>query len=307
MNKLIYIILVNFNNYNDTIKCLQSLQNINYKNFKILIVDNGSKNNSIEEISTYITDNVIVLKSKENHGFAGGNNIGIKYALENGADYILLLNNDTEVEVNFLSNMLKTAEENENIGLVGCKIKYYNNKKLLWYAGGEIDWFKFIGSNTGIKNYDNKMIDKKKEITFVTGCCMLIKREVVEKVGMLPDEYFMYFEDVDFCVRVKEAGYKIIYEPTAVIYHKVGLSGGGEESPFSIKWCTRNRIYFMNKYKHKVSKINFILSKLFFYTTRYIRIIQFYLKGDKKRANAIIEGLKEGRKIVKERDFKCQM
>ncbi|HEY8362340.1 MAG TPA: glycosyltransferase family 2 protein, partial [Tissierellaceae bacterium] len=212
-------------------------------------------------------------------------------------DYILLLNNDTEVERNFLSEMLTTAEEDENIGIVGCKIKYFNDKNLLWYAGGEIKLFKYIGSNEGIKKIDNGFYDQKKEITFVTGCCMLIKRKVFEKLGLLSDECFMYFEDVDFCVRVQEAGFKIIYEPKAVIYHKVGKSGGGEESPFFIKWSTRNRIYFMHKFKYKVNRPQFLISNIFFYTTRLVRIIQYYLKGDKKRAIAIIQGIKEGRSM----------
>lgn len=305
MNKLIYILIVNYNNYKDTIDCLMSLENINYDNYKIIIVDNSSTNNSINEIRKFINNfnnnNIILLKSRKNYGFAGGNNIGIKYALDHGADYILLLNDDTTVEPNFISNMLKTAEEDLSIGIVGCKIKYYQNKNLLWYTGGKINWFKFIGNNEGIKSFDNGNYNEKKEITFATGCCMLIKRQVFEKVGLLPVEYFMYFEDVDFCVKVQDAGYKIVYEPSAVIYHKVGISSGGEESPFAIKWMTRNRIYFMNKYKYKVSKFNFNISKLYFYSTRYIRILQFFLKGDKKRAHAIIEGIKEGKIIIKER------
>ena len=307
MNKQTHIILVNYNGYKDTIECIKSLKNLKYNNYKIIIVDNASSDNSINELNKYVGDNLLLLKSNENLGFSGGNNIGIKYALENDADYVMLLNNDTEVEPNFLEYMINAAESDKSIGIVGCKIKYYDNKNLLWYAGGQVNWFKFIGEHFGMREEDNGQYDKFKKISFMTGCCMLIKREVIEKVGMLPDEYFMYFEDVDFCVKVQEAGYKIVYEPKAVIYHKVGISGGGEESPFSIKWCTRNRIYFMNKYSYKVSKGKFILSNLFFYTTRFIRIIQYYLKSDKKRANAIIEGIKEGRKFVKERELKCQM
>lgn len=307
MNKQTHIILVNYNGYKDTIECIKSLKNLKYNNYKIIIVDNASSDNSINELNHYVFKNIILLKSDKNLGFSGGNNIGIKYALDNGADYIMLLNNDTEVEPNFLENMIEVAESDKSIGIVGCKIKYYDNKNLLWYAGGQVNWFKFIGEHFGMREEDNGQYDKFKEISFMTGCCMLIKREVIEKVGMLPDEYFMYFEDVDFCVKVQEAGYKIVYEPKAVIYHKVGISGGGEESPFSIKWCTRNRIYFMNKYKYKVTKAKLVLSKLFFYTTRVIRVVQYYFKGDKNRAIAIIEGIKEGRKLIKEREKKCQM
>jgi hypothetical protein len=298
MNKKIYIILVNYNSYQDTIECIESLKQINFDSYKIIIVDNASTDESVNKLINYADDRLVLLRSNKNLGFSGGNNIGIKYALDDGADYVLLLNNDTIVEPDFLQNMVETAENDKEIGIVGCKIKYNGDRNLLWFAGGQVNWFKFLGEHFGKRELDDGKYDKLIEVSFVTGCCMLIKREVIEKVGMLPDEYFMYFEDVDFCVRVQEAGFKIIYEPKAVIYHKIGISSGGEESPFSIKWSTRNRIYFMHKFKYRVSRPQFLISNIFFYTTRLVRVIQYYLKGDKKRAIAIIEGIKEGRNMI---------
>jgi GT2 family glycosyltransferase len=287
----IYVILVNYNGYKDTIECVQSIQNMNYENFKILIVDNGSTNDSIIQLKRAVNE-CFIIESKMNLGFAGGNNLGIKYALENGADYILLLNNDTIVDLNFLNNMIQPFKSNIDIGIVGCKIMYYPEKNIIWYAGGYIDWFRFVGMHFGLKEFDKGQYNDEKEIDFMTGCCMLIKKEVFKKVGLLSNEYFMYFEDVDFCVKVRERGYKIWYNPNAVIYHKVGFSAGGEESSFAIKWCTRNRIIFMNRHKNNVSRIKFFTSKLFFYSTRIIKCIQYDLKGDKERKRAIIEGIK---------------
>lgn len=293
MNKRVFIIVVNYNNYNDTIECVESLKDIDYENYQIIIIDNGSQNDSYDELKKKLP-NCLIMRSDKNLGFAGGNNLGIKYALTNGADYILLLNNDTIVEKDFLTYMVKAAEEDEKIGIVGGKINYYDKKDCIWFAGGKIDWLKFRVEHIGQREIDRGQYDKRCEITFMTGCCMLIKRKVFEKVGLLPEEYFMYFEDVDFCVRASEAGFKIIYEPKAKIYHKVGFSSGGEESPFALRWNNRNRILFMKKYKYNVKKWSFIFTILFFIVTRCIRIIQFAIEGDIARAVAIIKGIKEG-------------
>lgn len=296
---LIYIILVNYNGYKDTIECVKSLEKIDYSNYKIIIIDNASTNNSIECLKDSLED-CIIIDSKENLGFAGGNNLGIEYALKNSADYIMLLNNDTLVKSDFLTSMIDSSNGNKSIGLVGCKIMYHPEKDIIWYGGGYIDWFKFIGTHWGMREVDRGQCDKEKEIDFMTGCCMLIKREVFEKTGLLPDEYFMYCEDVDFCVKVKDAGYKIWYNPKTVIYHKVGLSSGGEESAFFIKWFTRNRLLFMKKYMNKVSKVNYIFTIMFFYTTRMIRYMQYRLKKDNERANAVMNGIKEYKKFQRE-------
>lgn len=288
---LIYIILVNYNGYKDTIECVNSLKKVNYKNYRIVIVDNASSNNSLGILKQKIND-CIIIESKENLGFAGGNNLGIKYALDHNADYIMFLNNDTLVNNDFLNNMIMSFTKDNKVGLVGCKIMHYPAKNIIWYGGGYIDWFKFIGTHCGMGQIDKGQCDTEKEIDFMTGCCMLIKKEVFEKVGFLSEDYFMYFEDVDFCVNIKNFGYKIWYNPKAIIYHKVGLSSGGEESPFSIKWGTRNRILFMNRYKNNVSSFGLILSKMFFYVTRFIRYIQYIFKGQDDKSKAIINGIK---------------
>ncbi len=289
---LIYVILINFNGYKDTIECVNSLKKINYKNYKIIIVDNASSDDSLNVLKEKVND-VTIIGSKKNLGFAGGNNLGIKYALDHNSDYIMLLNNDTLVKADFLDNMLKSFNKDSSIGLVGCKIMYYPEKNIIWYGGGYIDWFKFIGTHYGMGQVDKGQYDNEKEIDFMTGCCMLAKREVFEKAGLLSEDYFMYFEDVDFCVKIKNFGYKIWYNPGAVIYHKVGLSSGGEESPFSIKWCTKNRLLFMNHYKNNVSGFNFILSNIFFYFTRIIRYFQYMIKGEKSKASSIIKGIRK--------------
>lgn len=299
---LVYIILINYNGYKDTIECIQSLEKISYKNFEIVVVDNASTNDSIIYIKKSCEEllkKCTIIESKSNLGFSGGNNLAIEYAIKNKAEYVLLLNNDTLVEPNFLDEMLNSFHKDEKIGIVGCKIMYYPQKNIIWYAGGKIDWFKFIVVHFGIGDIDKEQFNKEKEMDFMTGCCMLIKTEVFKKVGLLSNEYFMYFEDVDYCVKVRQANYKIWYNPKAVIYHKVGLSSGGEESSFSIKWNTRNRIIFMNKYRNKVKAFNLIISKMFFYSTRIIRYLQYIYIGEKVKSKAILEGIKEAWTVIK--------
>ena len=288
---LVYIILLNYNGYSDTIACVQSLRKVTYESFKIVVVDNASTDDS-EKILRRELGDCTIIQSGSNEGFAHGNNIGIEYALDNGADYVLLLNNDTTVEPDFLERMVDNFTT-EEVGLVGSKIKYYSEPEYLWFAGGGINWFKFISEHYHVGKRDSDVQQAKAKVEFVTGCCMLISAKALKDVGLLPEFYFMYYEDVDYCVRLKEKGYEIIYEPEAVIYHKVGMSAGGEESAFAIKWTTRNRLVFMRLYKNKVSKITFFFSRLFFYTSRIIKYFQYYVKS-KDKARALLQGIKEG-------------
>ena len=228
---------------------------------------------------------------------AKGNNIGIKYAMNNKADYVLLLNTDTEIEKDAISILVKKAKSDSNVGIVGSRIMYYDNRNLINYYGGKFDWIKGIVIHENYKK-EYKAEEKLEKYTdFITGCCMLIKREVIEEVGMLPEEYFMYYEDADYCVKVKEHGYKLAICSNSIIYHKVSSSSGGENSPFCIQWGNRNRLLFMKKYRKYTKGI---LSKMVYYITRYILYIKYLIKKDEARAKAIKKGMLEGRKYIKE-------
>lgn len=293
----VYIVLINYKNSKDTIECVKSLKKINYNNYKIVVVDNNSNDGSVKSLKEKLKE-CYIIESSINLGFAGGCNIGIKYSIENGADYILLINNDTLVTVDFLDKLLLGFKCRDNVGIVSGKILYYPQTDIVWYDGGYCNWFKFIGEH---RNMKSKNIDSDNSIvntTFITGCLMLIKKEIFMNVGYLDERYFMYLEDLDYCVRVREKGYKLVYNPKVIIYHKVSISSGGEDSAFSIKWLNKNRLFFMKKYKYKVSKINYTKSIIFFYFSRLIRIFQYLLKFDIKRAKAVLIGIIEGQSRV---------
>lgn len=295
MNNKIYIILLNYNSADDTIECIESIRENETKlNYEIVVVDNKSQDNSIQKLEKI--NNIKLIKSDENNGFASGNNIGIKYAIENGAQYILLLNNDTIIEKNAISILEEQLNNHNELGIIGSRIMYYDNKELINYCGGEIDWLKATSIHNNYKQKFNNNMEKFFYTNFITGCCMLIKKEVFEKVGYLPEEYFMYYEDVDFCVRVKEAGYKLGIDTSSVIYHKVSASSGGEESAFSVEWGTRNRFIFMNKYKKYT---NGIITIIYFYLTRYRMIVKYFIKGKIENSKAVLEGMKKGKSYLK--------
>ena len=297
MSKLVYVILVNFKTSSDTIECIKSLRSIDYDNYKVIVVENGSNDNSYEILRDNCNDEILI-KSKENLGFAGGNNLGIEKALEDGAEYVLLLNNDTIVEKDFLSELVNSFNYDEKVGIVGCKINYYNNPNIINYAGGEIVWNKFT---TRFFDCDKEDVDKTeelKEITFVSGCAMMISTKVIKEIGALDHSYFMYYEDTDYCARAIEKGFKLMYQPSSKIYHKISSSSGGDLSPFVLYWSTKNRQKFRRKFSKKISWWRLIYFDIFNFISRGMRVIIYLIKGEKEKAKSIakgyMDGLKEG-------------
>lgn len=260
---LVYIVLLNYNGWKDTIDCVQSLKKVNYDNFETIIVDNFSMDDSLIHIRENCKEEII-LESKTNLGFAGGNNIGIQYALDAKADYVLLLNNDTTVEPDFLDELVKAAEQDKRIGAVGGKIYYYDNPDTIWYAGAKINTFTGKTRHIGVDERDNGQYDKMQETGYITGCLMLLKAEVIRKVGLMDDRYFLYYEETDWNVRIRQHGYKIVYAPKAVIYHKV--SSSTKKINYVMKYYYyRNVVYFINKNfnaSHRVFMFFYIRAKL---------------------------------------------
>ncbi|WP_040213573.1 glycosyltransferase family 2 protein [Clostridium polynesiense] len=269
MNKLhlIYIIIVNYNGWNDTLQCIESLNQIDYNNYKVVVVDNDSQE-SYDKIMMEKYPDVIFIQAGENLGFAGGNNIGIDRALSDNADYVLLLNNDTIVDPEFLSNIIEKVKEEKNIGIATGKIYYHDNKNILWYAGGRFSNLKGNAYHFGTDEVDRGQFDVDKEVTFISGCYMLIPKEVIKTVGNLSEEYFLYHEDVDYCLKVAKKGYKLMYYPNSIIYHKVSASTGKKSKMYEY-YYNRNRCILIDKnlrfpYKH--------ISFMFFYLTRIFKL-----------------------------------
>ena len=253
----IAIILLNYKNYNDTVQCLESLNRICYTNYEVIVVDNDSRNESVDILKKWECEQIHIIESGNNGGFAYGNNVGIRYALERNADYVLLLNNDTVVTPDFLNRMITSLGDGTNVGICTCRIMYNSEPDKVWYAGGRIDW-----SNQRAVHYDINQTTWKtaltNSVTFASGCCMLISKSCIKNAGLLPEEYFMYYEDLDYCAMAMEKGYALRYVPDAVIYHCVSSAGGGDNSPFVIEWKNRSRRRFFRKYRNKLSGLGWL-------------------------------------------------
>jgi GT2 family glycosyltransferase len=240
------IVILNWNGYEDTSELLESLRKISYSNYKIKVVDNNSSQNDVEKLETKYGNEVQIISCKENLGFAGGNNIGIKISLQQNADFILLLNNDTTVEPNFLEILVNKFETDERAGIVAPQINYYNETRRVWSAGGKISKIRASGFADSDK-VETEIIQTDKLVEFVSGCCMLIKIEVFQNVGLFDEHFFLYTEDTDFCFRARKAGYKIYLAPRSKIYHKVNRSTYKNFSLLPLYYTTRNRLYFAKK------------------------------------------------------------
>lgn len=253
-------IILNWNGINDTVACLQSLAKVirDGHTLMTIVVDNGSTNDSVAILKKQFPT-ITLIENKTNLGFTGGNNVGMKYALEHGADLLWLLNNDTIVDKNVLSFV--SAFDDESVGATGSKIyfapdhefhydRYTANErgKVFWYAGGMVDWNNMYASHRGVDEVDHGQYDKMEETPFITGCSFVVRSDVVRTVGMLDDTYFLYLEDLDWNVRIKRAGWKTMYTPTSVVWHVNAGSSGTPGNPLHEYYFTRNRLLLGMRY-----------------------------------------------------------
>jgi GT2 family glycosyltransferase len=244
---LVHIVILTWNGREDILECLRSLRQSIYPNARILIVDNASTDGTVEAVESEFPE-VEIVKNSTNLRVGGGYNAGIKKAFADGARYILLLNNDTIFKPDFLARMIEAAEDRPDIGMVGPKIYYYSDPKRIWSAGGRIEWWKGWCHQVGVRELDHGQCDVPGEADWVTGCCVLVKREVVKRIGLLDESYFMYGEDTDWCFRAVRTGFKIYYEPSAVIWHKLSVSIGGHLSWFKNRNKLKSQLRLLAKY-----------------------------------------------------------
>lgn len=265
----IAIVILNFNNAKDTIECLKSIRaNSQFDaEIKTFIIDNCSRNEDIKLLKINLTNETLI-ENKINQGYAEGNNIGIKLALKNGCGYILLLNNDVILAKDFLKQLIKIIRINSQIQILSPKIYFapgyefhktrYKQKDLgrvIWYAGGIIDWQNILPSHRGVNEVDMGQYDETTKTDFATGCCILVNKEVFNHIDLFDKRYFLYWEDIDFCERAKRQGYKIFYTGKAYLWHKNASSSGGAGAKTSIYYQTRNRLLFAFTYASLRSKI----------------------------------------------------
>jgi GT2 family glycosyltransferase len=228
-----YVIVLNWNGRDETLECLASLGHVTYPSMSVLVVDNGSSDGSQEAIRQKYPE-VTLLETGSNLRFAGGNNVGIRFALGRGAEQIVLLNNDTTVDPEFLGAMTAALQSWPGAGIVAPKILYSADPGHVWYAGGEISFWTGTMRHRGIRQPDGERFDRPCETGYASGCCLMVTRTTVETIGLLDESYFMYSEDADWSLRARQAGFRVLYEPRARVWHKVSVSAGGHLSAFKV-------------------------------------------------------------------------
>lgn len=290
----IAIVIINWNGKKDTLNCLASLNKLVTSGFtkSVIVVDNGSSDGVVEEIRKNFPD-VHIIETKENLGFTGGNNFGMSYALQSGHNYIWLLNNDTIVDAHALISLIKVFDD-PRVGIAGSKIYFAPGREyhkdqyktserghILWYAGGIIDWDNIYARHRGVDEVDRGQYDKTEETAFVTGCSMMIKKEVMQKVGMFDNRYYLYLEDVDLCLRAKRNHYKTVYVPSSKIWHVNAGSSGGPGSKLHQYYLTRNRLLLGMRFAPLRTKVALLREALRFFThgtpTEKKAVVDFFL------------------------------
>lgn len=282
-NPLVSIITVNYNGSIYTRAFLNSLRQITYRELEIFVVDNASTE-SINDLKFDFPE-VNFIESKENLGFAGGNNLAIQVAK---GKYFFLLNNDTELEPNFLEPLVDLMEGNNKIGIVSSKLVYYSEPNRLQFAGSlGINMYTGRGFAIGHKELDSVQYDKSYKTELAHGAAMMFSREVVQKVGLMADLYFLYYEETDFCERVKRAGFEIWYCGTSKVYHKESMSVG-KESPMKTYYLTRNRLIFT---KRNTIGLQRFTAVAFFYLIAFPKgIFKYLFKKEYKLLDAFVKG-----------------
>ena len=223
------IIVLTWNGRQLTLDCLRSLESVETPNTRAILVDNASSDGTVAAVRERYGDRIDIIENPSNQGFAAGNNVGIRRALESSADFILLLNNDTFVAPDFVDQLLRPFAD-AGVGIVAPKIYYAEPRDQIWFAGGEISLWRGIARHIGIRETDRGQYDRERDIDYATGCAMLVRREVFEKVGDLDPSYEAYFEDADFSLRARDAGFRIRYAPASKVWHRISASTGGQLS-----------------------------------------------------------------------------
>ena len=282
---LVSIITVNYNQEEVTCELLNSIKELSYPSIEVIVVDNGSGKLPNELIvDTYPT--AIIINSKENLGFAGGNNLGIKVSK---GEFLFFVNNDTELTTNVIENLIETFEYQENIGVVSPKIYYHENPDIIQYAGyTQINPYTARNSTVGQFEKDEGQHNIAGSTPYAHGAAMMMKREVIEKVGLMPEFFFLYYEELDWCEQIKKAGYQIYYQPKAVVYHKESISVG-KLSALKTYYLTRNRILFMRRNAKSINLMIFTVFLIFFTIPK--NLIAYLLKFEITHAISFTKGI----------------
>jgi len=259
------VVILNWNGKDDTLECLQSVNQMDYPNYEVVVVDNGSADNSVAAIKQRFPD-VVLLETGKNLGYAGGNNVGIRYSLANGADYVLILNNDTVVDSQLLRCLVDAGHVIPNAGVLGPANFFCDDPTFIWTIGARrryepIPHYEMLGRRTTADSWPASV-----RMDAIAGSAMLVSGRVLQEIGYLDERFFLCFEELDFCDRANAAGFICVFVPSAKVWHKVGGALGAIDSPLRVYFNTRNRLLWARKNVHLRKRL-----RLYSHTWRTLR------------------------------------
>lgn len=237
------IVVLNWNGKQDTLECLDSLAHLTYPRYEVIVVDNASSDGSVGVIRRDFPQ-VLVLENPRNLGYTGGNNVGIRCALGRGAELVLLLNNDTTVDPDFLGRLVEAVRSSPDVGICGPTIYFHDKPDVIWSAGGAVDWRRGTSWMMDLNGTGVQTESTARQVDFVTGCALLARSEVFGRIGLLDERLFAYWEEVEFCVRAQRAGYRTLHASEARVWRKISLARQSN-SPSVCYYMARNRLLFL--------------------------------------------------------------
>lgn len=266
------VVILNWNGKYDTCECIESVQKLDYQSYTIIIVDNGSEDDSVQFLKQKYSD-ILIIENGTNHGYAGGNNSGIEYAIEQKFDYILLLNNDAVVDPQMLNSFVNVSRTHPNAGVFGAKIYYLSEPLKIWFAGGKI-LPSLVTAHEGIEEIDDGVsCEEVRSIDYACGCALFFKSDVVRTIGLLESKFFLIWEEVDFCCRARRAGFECLFVPKALVWHKISSSfKGGDGGYLQQYFWVRNRLLWIERNTD-------LITRLTFYKQVFLSDFNYYIRG----------------------------
>jgi hypothetical protein len=264
---LVCVVVLNWNGLKDTVECLESLQKITYPNHKVVVVDNASASDDVRILRDRFGAYAHIIRNDRNYGYTGGNNIGIRHALQaHDPGYVLILNNDTTVAPDFLGHLVHAAESDRAIGVAGPKVYYRDLPDRIQSAGMKVNMWTGQSTLIGGRQLDAGQHDTLREVDSVSGCCLLIKRLAIESVGEFDERYFCYWDETDYCARIRKAGLKVMYVPEASIWHRMPMKErlfdctptAGKSAAVSQYFVARNHFRFMRRHATRLQYATFL-------------------------------------------------
>jgi GT2 family glycosyltransferase len=244
----VFLLVLTYNGKDLVLDCLETVMKSDYPNLHVVVIDNGGSDGTPVAVDEAWGDRVHVLRLFPNIKFSRANNAGIEYALEHGADYVMLLNDDTLIAEDMISEVVAAAEADPGVGMAGPKIYYHKPEDQIWFAGGRIHLSRGTTEHIGIRERDEGQYDTAAEMDYITGCALLVRRDVIEQIGVLDPMYKAYYEDTDWSMRASRAGWKLLYVPSGRVWHRISAATGGQLTAYKIWHKLRSGFIFLSRY-----------------------------------------------------------